>query len=80
VELYLHSPNTPSRRGAWFKKAQGQLYLDYCYIRCVRDSQQYASLDSRVHSFLYKTVRTSKFSTLWITQVDGVRFNDDINI
>jgi hypothetical protein len=26
VELYLH-PNTLSRRGAEFKKAQGQLYL-----------------------------------------------------
>jgi hypothetical protein len=27
VELYLHSPNTPSWRGAQLKKAQGQLYL-----------------------------------------------------
>jgi hypothetical protein len=26
VELYLHSPNTPSRCGAWLKKAQGQLF------------------------------------------------------
>jgi hypothetical protein len=25
VELYLHSPNTPSWRGAQFKKTQGQL-------------------------------------------------------
>jgi hypothetical protein len=27
VELYLHSPNTPSWRGDQLKKAQGQLYL-----------------------------------------------------
>jgi hypothetical protein len=27
VELYLHSPNTSSRRGAQLKKAQCQLYL-----------------------------------------------------
>jgi hypothetical protein len=27
VELYLHSPNTPSWRGAQLKEAQGQLYL-----------------------------------------------------
>jgi hypothetical protein len=27
VELYFHSPNTPSWRGAQFKKAQKQLYL-----------------------------------------------------
>jgi hypothetical protein len=31
VELYLHSPNTPSWRGAQLKKAQGQLYL-YLYL------------------------------------------------
>jgi len=28
MELYLHSPNTPSRRGAQLK-AQGQLYLTF---------------------------------------------------
>jgi len=27
VELYCHSPNTPSWHGAQFKKKQGQLYL-----------------------------------------------------
>jgi hypothetical protein len=27
MELYVHSPNTPSWRGAPLKKAQGQLYL-----------------------------------------------------
>jgi hypothetical protein len=27
VEMCLHSPNTPSWRGAQFKKTQGQLYL-----------------------------------------------------
>jgi hypothetical protein len=27
MELYLHSPNTPSWHGAQLKKAQGQLYL-----------------------------------------------------
>jgi hypothetical protein len=27
VELYVHSPNTPSWRGIQLKKAQGQLYL-----------------------------------------------------
>jgi hypothetical protein len=32
VEIYLHSPNTPSWRGARLKKAQGQLYL-YLYLR-----------------------------------------------
>jgi hypothetical protein len=30
VELYLHSPNTPSWRGAQLGGAQGQLYL-YLY-------------------------------------------------
>jgi hypothetical protein len=28
VELYTHSPNTPSWRGAQLKKAKGQLYLN----------------------------------------------------
>jgi hypothetical protein len=27
VKLYLHSPTTPSWRGAQLRKAQGQLYL-----------------------------------------------------
>jgi hypothetical protein len=27
LDLYFHSPNTPSRSGARLKKAQGQLYL-----------------------------------------------------
>jgi hypothetical protein len=27
VELYLHSPNTPSWRGAQLRGAQGQLFL-----------------------------------------------------
>jgi hypothetical protein len=31
VELYLHSPNTPSWRGAQLGGAQGQLYL-YLYL------------------------------------------------
>jgi hypothetical protein len=31
VELYLHSPNTPSWRGAQLGRAQGQLYL-YLYL------------------------------------------------
>jgi hypothetical protein len=31
VQLYLHSPDTPSWRGAQLKKAQGQLYL-YLYL------------------------------------------------
>jgi hypothetical protein len=31
VELYLHSPNTPSWRGDQLKIAQGQLYL-YLYL------------------------------------------------
>jgi hypothetical protein len=31
VELYIHSPNTPSWRGAQLKEAQGQLYL-YLYL------------------------------------------------
>jgi hypothetical protein len=28
VELYFHSPNTPSWRGARLREAQGQFYLD----------------------------------------------------
>jgi len=35
VELYLHSPKTPSWRDAQFKKTQGQLYFVpslYCYF------------------------------------------------
>jgi hypothetical protein len=39
MELYLHSPNTPSWHGAQFKKkAQGQLYLYFillCFIEFV---------------------------------------------
>jgi hypothetical protein len=31
VELYLHSPNTPSWRGAQLGGAQGQLYLTFTY-------------------------------------------------
>jgi hypothetical protein len=31
VELYLHSPNTPSWRGAELKKAQGLFYLTFKY-------------------------------------------------
>jgi hypothetical protein len=31
VELYLHSPNAPSWRGAQLGGAQGQLYL-YCSV------------------------------------------------
>jgi hypothetical protein len=31
VDLYLHFPHTPSWRGAWLKKAQGQLYLYLCF-------------------------------------------------
>jgi hypothetical protein len=30
MELYLHSPSTPSWRGAELKKAQGQLYDRFC--------------------------------------------------
>jgi hypothetical protein len=33
VELYLHSPNTPSRRGAQLGGSQGQLYLFYLLWR-----------------------------------------------
>jgi hypothetical protein len=32
VELYLHSPNTPSWRGAQLGGAQGQLYLYLTFI------------------------------------------------
>jgi hypothetical protein len=39
VELYLHYPNTPSRRGAQLKKAQWQLTCTFLrfltFIRCV---------------------------------------------
>jgi hypothetical protein len=32
VELYLHSPNTPSLRGSQLqKKAQGQIYLTFTF-------------------------------------------------
>jgi hypothetical protein len=34
VEVYLHSPNTPSWRGDQFKKSQGQLYL-YLFTRFI---------------------------------------------
>jgi hypothetical protein len=34
IELYLHSPNTPSWRGAQLGRAQGQLYL---YITSFND-------------------------------------------
>jgi len=32
VELYFHYPNTPSWRGAYLKKTQGQLYLTFIFI------------------------------------------------
>jgi hypothetical protein len=35
LELYLHSPNTPSRYGALLKKAQGQLFLRYPIEYCI---------------------------------------------
>jgi hypothetical protein len=37
VELYLHSPTTPSWRGAQLGGAQGQLYL-YLLPGCWRES------------------------------------------
>jgi hypothetical protein len=33
VELYLHSPDTPSWRGAQLGGAQGQLYFTYLYTK-----------------------------------------------
>jgi hypothetical protein len=33
VELYLHSPNTPSWRAAQLGGAQGQLYLTFTFSR-----------------------------------------------
>jgi hypothetical protein len=38
VELYLHSPNTPSWRGAQLGGAQGQLYLYRFYYSWSQDS------------------------------------------
>jgi hypothetical protein len=38
VELYFHSPNTPSWRGAQLGGAQGQLYLTYNAVRCTCSS------------------------------------------
>jgi hypothetical protein len=38
VELYLHSPNTPSWRGAQLKKAQAQLYL-FTFTKYYQDHQ-----------------------------------------
>jgi hypothetical protein len=35
VELYLHSPKTPSWRGAQLQKAQGQLYLYFTDLRMI---------------------------------------------
>jgi hypothetical protein len=32
MELHLHSPNTPSWRGAQLKEAQGQLYFTLLYF------------------------------------------------
>jgi hypothetical protein len=37
VELYLHSPNTPSWRGAQLGGAQRQLYLYQLYVKNVAD-------------------------------------------
>jgi hypothetical protein len=41
VELYLHSPNTPSWRGAQLK-AQGQLYFLALYFNIHTDLGSYA--------------------------------------
>jgi hypothetical protein len=43
VELYLHTPNTPSWRGAVKKEAQGQLYL-YFYITKISMSKMFTVL------------------------------------
>jgi hypothetical protein len=42
VELYLHSPNTPSWRGAQLGAAQGQLYF-YIYSLTI-DQSEYEDL------------------------------------
>jgi len=39
VELYVHSPNTPSWRGAQLKEAEGQLYLYQIKERCVNANE-----------------------------------------
>jgi hypothetical protein len=38
VELYLHSPSTPSWRGAQFKKSQEQLYLYLLHLAMRKSS------------------------------------------
>jgi hypothetical protein len=49
VELYLHSPNMPSWRGAQLKEAQGQLYL-YLYL-ILTSLQRYITSDIGTVSF-----------------------------
>jgi hypothetical protein len=38
VDLYLHSPNTPSWRGAQFKKSTGKIYL-YLFTKTIKMPQ-----------------------------------------
>jgi hypothetical protein len=47
LELYLHSPNTPSWRGVELGRAQGQLYLYSNFINrnCLKDFKQLISAE-----------------------------------
>jgi hypothetical protein len=51
VELYLHSPNTPSWRGAQLGGAQGQLYLLLLWNPKVHTVLMKSLLDSILSKF-----------------------------
>jgi hypothetical protein len=53
VGLYLHSPNTPSWRGAQLKETQGQLYF-YLYLLKIRLRPSTSPIDAdRSRPFLH---------------------------
>jgi len=49
VELYLHSPNTPSRRGS---QAQGQLYLYLIFLTLLNNLLQENERNACYYSIL----------------------------
>jgi len=56
VELYLHSPNTPSWRGTQLGGAQGQLYLYLCILHLTKFNASCKGLNSTVIVYIVNEV------------------------
>jgi hypothetical protein len=73
VELYLHSPNTPSWRGAQLEGAQGQLYL-YLIINLSCFKLLISEQQHIVFPFFIKDILIS----VAITFNDGASYNGQL--